>query len=407
KMATSMKAMRIFQIRSLFNKSSPISTLFRVDSPVLIHHNSCSTSASVKQDQTNEGGQKRRGNVKQKIGISFAGLGLGVLAGAYVNYKLNNGSEVKAQVDRPYFKPSRSIKNDADHSGLKLTLYQYQTCPFCCKVRAYLDYHGFSYDVIEVNSVWRTQTKWSKYKKVPVLVCEGKDIDGYVQINDSSVIISLLESHLFDSTQKVSTLVDYFPVMESKEGRKTILEYPNRYFVMYGVANKDIKSSTDIQRKEERKWRRWVDNDLVHVLSPNIYRTASEALRAFKYFDEVGNWEQNFSTFERTVIMYVGAAAMYLVGKLLKRKYMLKDDVRESLYESCKTWTKAVGNKRKFMGGDIPNLADISVYGVLSAIEGCESFQDLLENSDIRRWYYDMKQTVSSHQGANPLNKPN
>ena len=67
-----------------------------------------------------------------------------------------------------------------DKSGLKLTLYQYQTCPFCCKTRALLDYYGFSYDVVEVNSVRRGEVKWSKYRKVPILVCHGLGKDGYL-----------------------------------------------------------------------------------------------------------------------------------------------------------------------------------------------------------------------------------
>ena len=59
----------------------------------------------------------------------------------------------------PSFPPARSIRNPNDDSGLKLTLFQYQTCPFCCKARAMLDYYGLSYDVIEVNSVTRKQVR--------------------------------------------------------------------------------------------------------------------------------------------------------------------------------------------------------------------------------------------------------
>ena len=66
------------------------------------------------------------------------------------------------------------MKGVTDNSGLKITLYQYQTCPFCCKVRAYLDYYGFSYDIVEVNSITRKETKWSNYRKVPFLVVEQK-----------------------------------------------------------------------------------------------------------------------------------------------------------------------------------------------------------------------------------------
>jgi len=43
--------------------------------------------------------------------------------------------------------------------GLKLTLYQYATCPFCCKVRSFLNYYGVDFDVIEVNSVTRKQVR--------------------------------------------------------------------------------------------------------------------------------------------------------------------------------------------------------------------------------------------------------
>jgi len=48
---------------------------------------------------------------------------------------------------------------------------------------------------------------------------------------------------------------------------------------------------------------------------------------------------------------------------------MLKDNVRQSLYDECNIWIKAVEqNGGKFMGGDKPNLADLAVYGILSSI---------------------------------------
>ena len=59
----------------------------------------------------------------------------------------------------PEFPPARSLRNAGDDTGLKLTLFQYQTCPFCCKARAMLDFYGLNYDVIEVNSVTRKQVQ--------------------------------------------------------------------------------------------------------------------------------------------------------------------------------------------------------------------------------------------------------
>ena len=51
----------------------------------------------------------------------------------------------------------------------KWTLYQYATCPFCCKVRAYLDFYGVEYDIVEVNPIFRNEIKFSEYRKVPIL----------------------------------------------------------------------------------------------------------------------------------------------------------------------------------------------------------------------------------------------
>lgn len=58
-------------------------------------------------------------------------------------------------------------------TDLKLTLYQYKTCPFCSKVRAFLDYHGLPYEIVEVNPVMRQEIKWSTYRKVPILMVNG------------------------------------------------------------------------------------------------------------------------------------------------------------------------------------------------------------------------------------------
>jgi len=71
---------------------------------------------------------------------------------------------------------------------------------------------------------------------------------------------------------------------------------------------------------------------------------------------------------------------------------MLKDDVRQSLYDECNEWIRAVEqNGEKFMGGNKPNLADLAVYGVLSSIEGCLAFKDLQENTKINAWFSNMK----------------
>ena len=56
------------------------------------------------------------------------------------------------------------------------------------------------------------------------------------------------------------------------------------------------------------------------MISPNVYRTLGEAFDAFKWFDKAGNWEDNFNLVERYIVQYIGALAMYFVGKKLKEK---------------------------------------------------------------------------------------
>jgi len=58
-----------------------------------------------------------------------------------------------------------------------ITLYQYYTCPFCCKVRAFLEYYGLEYNIVEVNPLSKKELKFSKsYRKVPIAIVNGKQV---------------------------------------------------------------------------------------------------------------------------------------------------------------------------------------------------------------------------------------
>ncbi len=57
-----------------------------------------------------------------------------------------------------------------------LTLYQYATCPYCCKTRAFLDYYRVPYTVVEVNPLFRREIKFSEYRKVPFVTGGGVQV---------------------------------------------------------------------------------------------------------------------------------------------------------------------------------------------------------------------------------------
>lgn len=97
----------------------------------------------------------------------------------------------------------------------------------------------------------------------------------------------------------------------------------------------------------------------------------------------------------------VGACAMWLIGKRLKKRHNLKDDVRESFYDEINNWTNAINARGgQYMGGQNPDLSDLAVYGVLRSIEGCDAFKDALENTKLETWYQAMKEKVDSHSGS-------
>ncbi|XP_045463904.1 prostaglandin E synthase 2 isoform X1 [Harmonia axyridis] len=346
----------------------------------------------------------QRGKSMFKLGLAGIVVG-GVVGTGYTIYLrnqprshiMNKQSGIPLLDEIPKINPSRKIHYPNDNNNLKLTLYQYQTCPFCCKVRAFLDYHGISYDVIEVDPVLRQSIKWSPYKKVPILVVETPT-GQYQPLNDSSMIISALSTFIKDAEKEIVDIVKCYPFIEYvDEGGSRKTDIMNKYFLMLSE-KKMVKMNMD-ELNEERKWRRWVDDVLVHTLSPNVYRTKEEAFQAFNWFSEVGEWEKNFPEWERQLIIYVGAYAMLMIGKRLKKKYNLKDDVRSSLYDECNYWMKSIQKKGgKFMGGDKPNLADLAVFGVLNSIEGCLAFEDLLKNSKIKVWFDQMKIEVNRNK---------
>lgn len=150
----------------------------------------------------------------------------------------------------------------------------------------------------------------------------------------------------------------------------------------------------------ERKWREWTDKHFIHLISPNVYRTKNEALETFEWFASISGWDEFFPRWERNLMVYVGATAMYLISKRLKKRHHLHDDVRLDMYAACNSWTEELNRRKsKFLGGKSPNLADLAFYGALTCMEGCQAFQDTLNNTKIEPWFQAMKTHTLSNRG--------
>ncbi|KAF7633399.1 Glutaredoxin domain-containing protein [Meloidogyne graminicola] len=314
-------------------------------------------------------------------------------------YKSFSFANLQQQNEEQAVKLSRKIVSNVDKSCFNLRLYQYQTCPYCCKVRAFLDYFGFSYEVVEVNPVTRSQIDFTDYKKVPIV-----RIACYHQpLIESSLIISILATFLVRPELSFTDIVQLYPEQVKKDAKtgKEVTEHLNKYFVMWGDTKLDNGQMRDV--RDEREWREWVDNHFVHLISPNVYRTLSDSLATFRWFSQVGEWERNFPTWERILAVYVGAAAMWGISKRLKKRHHIVDE-REEMREAFDKFMKAKGPDRKFMGGDQPNLADLALFGACNSFFGCVAFSEMCQNDKrLREWFDAMSVAVREARGKGLL----
>merc|ERR1712137_998122 len=170
--------------------------------------------------------------------LGTVGMGIG-----YYRYKqrlLTNASvsaEVFNESQQEALQPF--LEGNADHfKGAHKTLYQYSTCPFCSKLRAFLDYHGVQYDTKEVNPLSKAQIASHGYHKVPQLQV-GAEGEGGPIIVDSSEIVKLLKPLLDENAPTVS--------------------------------------------EEEQRWRDWASTTLVWYMVLNTNRTLAESRSGYDY----------------------------------------------------------------------------------------------------------------------------
>lgn len=242
---------------------------------------------------------------------------------------------------------------------VNLVLYQYQTCPFCNKVRAYLDSINIPYTVVEVNPLTKAQLKFSQeYKKVPVLTIDS------IQLNDSTQIITTINNYIQQLKQQ---------------------------------SNNNINSNSS-----ESEWRDWVDNSLLPLTAPNLYRNWSESLESFSYINE----QSEFPKSTQLANKYIGAAVMYLLSKYkLKKKYSITDE-REAIYRiTNQQWINTGLNKQQYRGGSAPDLSDISAFGVYRSLMGFSTGKDLLNSNNTSiefiNWYKRMESIIGNSRAKN------
>mgnify|MGYP006082014199 CR=1 FL=1 len=219
------------------------------------------------------------------------------------------------------------------------TLYCFETCPFCFKVKALLGYRGISYSKVEVDPMSHSELKWSDWSKVPVFV----DLDG-TQVNDSNYIL-----HYIDDT------------LDS--------EFPR-----HGIDH------------DQDKWMDFSNSVLGKSLVAVIYSSYFSSLKALDYVTKV----DKFSFSSRFINKWLGAIIMRLVGR--SRAKLFDKKPRENLQYQLDQM--ASGFKGEYFGGNKPNGADFANYGILRSMQDLHGF-DILKNHQLVWPWYSRMQNIS------------
>ncbi|BDA42556.1 Prostaglandin E synthase 2 [Coccomyxa sp. Obi] len=334
------------------------------------HLPSIVTAASTLQDRVVifETLSQQQPNVSRS-GLTYLALGVLGAAAATGSTALAE-PEIAAQSVRcndPYSPPE-----ELHGIPKEIILYQYEVCPFCCKVKAFLDFHKVPYRTIEVSPLTKKQLKWSDYRKVPVVLLDGEPV------TDSTAIITRLAAEVAEQERQ----------HHASQAQASSISW--KRLLGGGTRTEEAAQSPGLDRVDEERWRRWVDERLVRLLTVNIYRNMRES---FQTFDYITASSCNFSFVEREAARVVGAVLMWGISGRLKKKYGIEGDVRAELYQAASEWVDALG-ERRFHGGAEPDLADLSVFGVIRSITCTDTFMDLMHTTRIGPWYEHMMDAV-------------
>jgi microsomal prostaglandin-E synthase 2 len=191
-----------------------------------------------------------------------------------------------------------------------LTLYQFNSCPFCWKVRSLLNYAKQPYEIVEVSPMGMKGLEFTDHKKVPVLT------DGDKVIVESA----------------------------------TIIDYVNDNYVHADKA------------ESSQQWTSWVDDSLVHFLPPLIHPNFSTSWKNFGHIMEA----DQYPWYKAIFVRLGGSIVMPKVSKKLKTKHNIVDEKAEFLV-AIDHWVEQGLDGKNFFGGEQADFVDCSVFGVLRA----------------------------------------
>lgn len=221
-----------------------------------------------------------------------------------------------------------------------LTLYQFELCPYCHKVRAGLELKGLAYRKVEVNPITKKELPplaAGLPRKVPVLQ-SGTDT-----VADSTDILAYLDEKLPGKAR--------------------------------------FSPADDAKRKHSAEIEEWVDSELIYALPTVIYGTWGEALKAA----QVTARSSNFGFFQNLGVRAGGSLIMHQVSKRLLAKRG-KTDAHRWVEESMDQFERWLGDQA-FVTGDELSLGDVAMHGAMSCVRGFPVYGEMIRRPRVAAWF--------------------
>lgn len=221
-----------------------------------------------------------------------------------------------------------------------LTLFQFELCPYCHKVRAGLELKGLAFRKVEVNPMSKKELPplpEGAPRKVPVLRA------GAETVADSTAILAFVDDKF---TGKVS-----------------------------------FRLADEAARKRAAEIEEWVDSELIFALPTVIYGTWGEAVKAA----QVTARSSNFGFVSNIGVRVGGSLIMHQVAKRLLRKRG-KADAHAWVSECVDQFEQWLGDQ-PFVTGEALSVADVAMHGALSCVKGFPVFEEIMRRARIARWF--------------------
>ena len=224
-----------------------------------------------------------------------------------------------------------------------LTLYQFELCPYCHKVKAGLELKGLAYRRVEVNPMSKREIQHlapadEGRRKVPVIEHAGG------VMRESSNILRWLDD--------------------------------------VGPGDRNLLVGDTASRARADEIDAWVDRDLIQILPTVLYGTWSESIHAAKLTAATSN----FSRLDNLKVSLFGSVVMKMIAKRILKKrgeHRSGPELFEEQLDQLETYLGEAG----FLCGAEPNYADAGVHGALTCVKEFPAFERVRARPRIMAWY--------------------